>query len=100
IGGLTAATNYEWQIRSKCVSSSTDYSNYSASQYFSALAVRSLQNHLQAVHPAIAVYPNPSSGKITVELSDGAKGKSILSITNIVGNEVFRFETENEFNNF
>lgn len=55
---------------------------------------------MQAVHPAIAVSPNPSSGKFAVELNDGAKGKSILSITNVMGNEVFRFETENEFNNF
>lgn len=98
ISGLTAATNYEWQIRSKC--GTTDYSNYSSLQNFTTLAVRSAPNNLQAMLPAIAVYPNPSTGNFTVELNDRAKGKSTLSITNVVGNEVFFFETENEFNSF
>ena len=40
VSGLLASTNYEWQVRSRCVSSSTtaSYSNWSASAFFTTLA--------------------------------------------------------------
>jgi len=100
ISGLAALTNYEWQIRSKCVSGSADNSNYSPLQNFTTLSNRLPQSDVQVVNPVLAVYPNPSAGKFTVELNDGAKGKTILIISNLVGKEVYRFETENEFRNF
>ena len=82
------------------MSGSADNSNYSPLQNFTTLSNRLPQSDVQVVNPVLAVYPNPSAGKFTVELNDGAKGKTILIISNLVGKEVYRFETENEFRNF
>ena len=39
--------------------------------------------------PSIKVYPNPSNGFFTLECAPAASGKTIVSIYNIVGNQIY-----------
>ncbi len=45
--------------------------------------------------PVIKVYPNPSAGIITLELNQKSGKKTEVSVSNLIGNEIFRKELTN-----
>ncbi len=48
----------------------------------------------------LSVYPNPASDIITIELVSGFAGTSVISITNIHGYEVYRYDQTEDINYF
>ncbi|MEI6821338.1 MAG: choice-of-anchor J domain-containing protein [Bacteroidota bacterium] len=48
---------------------------------------------------AFNVYPNPTTGKFIIKLNDNNKGIAEISITNIIGQEVYRTKTNQQYIN-
>lgn len=63
IKNLLPATQYEWQIRSRCSESPLITSAYSASQLFTTLPLRENSDLSQ---PAFRIYPNPATEALFV----------------------------------
>lgn len=78
ISGLTPATEYQWSVKSKCVSSPAIWSAYSPHAYFTTSAIKpdaELDNQ-----PTLKIYPNPSSGKVTIQLPTDATRLELYSM--------------------
>jgi hypothetical protein len=83
---LKAATNYVWQVKTFCGS----IHNYSDLAYFTTLPGEPNKSILtSAVNTEMLVYPNPSSGVFTLSVS-GIVNPSVLSISNVEGQEVYK----------
>ena len=84
---LKAATNYVWQVKTFCGS----IHNYSDLAYFTTLPGEPNKSILTAsnVNTEMLVYPNPSNGVFTLSVS-GIQNPSVLSISNVEGQEVYK----------
>ncbi|MCS6990842.1 MAG: YCF48-related protein [Chitinophagales bacterium] len=81
ISGLSPATEYQWSVKSKCLSSPNVWSAYSAHAYFTTAAARptNLEENLSS---SLKIYPNPASQRVTVLLPEHA---SHLELTDLMG---------------
>ncbi|MDW8394319.1 MAG: T9SS type A sorting domain-containing protein [Chitinophagales bacterium] len=80
VSGLLPATEYQWSVKSKCVSSPSVWSAYSPHAYFTTPSVRPAAL-LQTVDEPW-VYPNPSTGLVTLYLPTEA---TYVALYNVVG---------------
>ncbi|MBK9732607.1 MAG: sulfatase-like hydrolase/transferase [Chitinophagaceae bacterium] len=81
---LTANTNYEWKVSTKCANASpTTYSNYCALKTFNT----SLRlGGTEAGAPAFSIYPNPANDMISVNLD--VKETGLLQVQDALGRTI------------
>ena len=86
--GLTAATDYQWKVKTVCNSGSP--TSYGPQQNFTTAAPPRLSSTASQNREAsdISVYPNPTTGFITVVL--GQSEHSVITIRNIHGQIISR----------
>ncbi|MEO8147079.1 MAG: LamG-like jellyroll fold domain-containing protein [Bacteroidia bacterium] len=87
ITGLSSGSNYEWQIRGRCGTVAPyDFSNWSSLSTFSlpALRMSSDENELE-----VNVFPNPTTGIISVSIPGCDNCTYKLTMCDVVGNIVY-----------
>ena len=80
ITGLTSATSYEWQIKSICLSDSSDYSALATFKTENKVSTSSL-----SVPGNIVVYPNPVSDQLTIVFKENTINPGYISIQTLNG---------------
>lgn len=84
LSGLTTSTKYQWQVRSIC--SGVPVSIYSVSDTFTTAPFRMANPALTSMDPGvISVYPNPSSGKISISMNADRQMNVRLVLTDASG---------------
>ncbi|HYV91469.1 MAG TPA: T9SS type A sorting domain-containing protein [Chitinophagales bacterium] len=89
LGGLTPSTNYEWSVASHCVDGGIDqYSEPSPTQKFTTPPVKLQQEKLLVFD--CALYPNPTVGNFTLDITSSASGIAKIEITTLLGNLIYK----------
>jgi hypothetical protein len=92
IAGLSLNTNYEFQVRSTCGSSS---SLYSASGFFTTgPSAKGTESQIVAPVSQISIYPNPTKGDITISLTSEISNLTSIKLLDMSGRVVKQIETE------
>lgn len=87
ITALIAGSNYEWQIRGRCGTVAPyDFSNWSALSTFSLPTVRLGGDELSK---GVSVYPNPTTGMVTLQIPDCNNCIYKLTMYDVPGNVVY-----------
>ncbi len=90
---LTANSNYEWQLRGKCGNASPyDYSRWSDLSYFSTLTSTPsrVDNNFDSDNEnTMSLFPNPTSGSVTVTLYACENCDYQLNVYDVLGNLVY-----------
>lgn len=88
INGLSANTDYEWQIRTHCnPAPNSNVSDWSAFETFSTASLKANESVLSdnVFVDAISIYPNPTSSILNVEISSEASQKTVVKLFDISG---------------
>lgn len=87
VSGLTAGAKYEWQIRGRCgISAPYDYSAWSIVATFKLPLVRLADD---ADELSFNVFPNPTTGIVTLTVSDCENCRYNLMLHDAIGRTVF-----------
>ncbi len=79
ISGLTPATSYDYEVEASCICSTT--SSYSGISNFTSQDNTNISN--QQVNSGVEIYPNPTKGLFTIELSNLSNVK--IEVTDLLG---------------
>ncbi|MFT5053294.1 MAG: hypothetical protein ACI97X_000304, partial [Oceanospirillaceae bacterium] len=82
--GLTGGIQYEWKVKTSCAADSPD--GYGPAQLFTLPVVRLAS--ATSGDAAINVFPNPTSGMITVVI--GESEQTMITVRNIHGQVIHR----------
>jgi hypothetical protein len=85
INGLTANTTYEYQMRSQCDASATDFSPYIAIQTFTTMMRLG-----ESDDATVGVYPNPNNGQFTLAFDMTTSDVVTLEVADMLGRVVYR----------
>jgi len=82
INGLTASTNYEWQVQANC---SGSYGDYTSSTFFTTLGITPRLGEQSSAPWAFSIHPNPSNGRFTVTPLAEVEGVATVYLVDIAG---------------
>ena len=89
IPGLTANQKYNWHIRAKCGTTWTPYSAIKSFTTLVALQSASVEDAVIEKSSSFLLYPNPSSGEITITDNSINPGKVLFKVYDNMGKMVF-----------
>jgi hypothetical protein len=92
LNGLLPSTVYQWKVKTFC-NPNSNYSSYSGNNLFATTPVsgngqRRLAESSTNANSVVSVFPNPTSGLLTVDLGDVSN--ATISVRNIHGQLVLR----------
>ena len=85
LNGLVPSTNYEYKIRTNC---GEGYTEFSPTATFTTLPLKMGSQEIQ-----VEIYPNPTDGKISIELSENTE--SVITFYDITGRQLNVISDEN-----
>ena len=94
--GLTNGHNYSWRIRGACGTNGTSWAtSFTAPAYYTLGGQR-----MASPITNLEVYPNPSKGMISINFESQESQNVEISITNYLGEKVFKQEVSNLINSY
>jgi len=94
--GLTNGHNYSWRIRGACGTNGTSWAtSFTASAYYTLGGQR-----MASPITNLEVYPNPSKGMFSINFESKESQNIEISITNYLGEKVFKQEVSNLINTY
>ena len=93
--GLTNGHNYSWRIRGACGTNSSWATSFTAPAYYTLGGQR-----MASPITNLEVYPNPSKGMISINFESQESQNVEISITNYLGEKVFKQEVSNLINTY
>ena len=85
ITGLTASSNYQWQMRCQCgLTAPVNHSNWSTMATFSTPAIR-MADPGTVSESSILLFPNPASDYVTVQISSDEDFNGTIVLTDMTG---------------
>ena len=94
--GLTNGHNYSWRIRGACGTNGTSWAtSFTAPAYYTLGGQR-----MASPITNLKVYPNPSKGMISINFESQESQNVEISITNYLGEKVFKQEVSNLINTY
>jgi hypothetical protein len=93
ITGLTAATTYQYRVRSVCTVTGTDQSQYTTIATFTTTASPENSVSQNGLH-AITISPNPARDAFKLQLNSSVNGKVSITVIDAVGQKIIS-ETRN-----
>tara|TARA_B110000003_G_scaffold2652_1_gene2750 strand:- start:14315 stop:19798 length:5484 start_codon:yes stop_codon:yes gene_type:complete len=95
--GQTTGNDYSWKIRGACGTNGTSWATSFTSQvYYSLGAQRIGENNISSLE----VFPNPSKGLFSISFESKESQNIEISITNYLGEKVFKQEVSNLINTY
>ena len=82
INGLAPNTTYDWKVKSVCSAPNPPASGYSGIKKFTTLPQKLSEQNAQM---AIAVYPNPASDLVNIEINQEQAGILVIRVVNMMG---------------
>ena len=94
--GLTNGHNYSWRIRGACGTNGTSWAtSFTAPAYYTLGGQR-----MASPITNLEVYPNPSKGMFSINFESKESQNIEISITNYLGEKVFKQEVSNLINTY
>jgi len=94
--GLTNGHNYSWRIRGACGTNGTSWAtSFTAPAYYTLGGQR-----MACPITNLEVYPNPSKGMFSINFESKESRNIEISITNYLGEKVFKQEVSNLINTY
>jgi hypothetical protein len=96
LNNLQSGTTYQWKVKTFC-SPTSNYSSYSGNNLFGTSSFQGGQQSRVSQSTQwseINVFPNPTSGKVTVVL--GNSDPAVITVRNVHGQLVYRESVANE----
>ena len=94
--GLTNGHNYSWKIRGACGTNGTSWAtSFTAPAYYTLGGQR-----MASPITNLEVYPNPSKGMFSINFESKESRNIEISITNYLGEKVFKQEVSNLINTY
>ena len=94
--GLTNGHNYSWRIRGACGTNGTSWAtSFTAPAYYTLGGQR-----MASPITNLEVYPNPSKGMFSINFESKESRNIEISITNYLGEKVFKQEVSNLINTY
>jgi hypothetical protein len=85
LNNLLPSTEYEWKIRTKCVSNPKVYSAYSAVQHFTTKALKEGSEEGAPPAAALSAFPNPFSDEATIRIAVSENSDAELALYDMQG---------------
>ncbi len=85
VTGLTPGENYIFKVKSVCNPSSNYESSYSAAGTFTTPIVFRLGQDMETANQSFSIFPNPSTGKVSIELGTVTDNFATVEVYDQVG---------------
>ena len=89
--GLESGAQYEWKVRTICDPGQTINSGYTGSTFFSTLSNSRVAGSTFQ-EPVISISPNPSNGRMTIQIGANEPGFLKMSLKDMPGRVVWKEE--------
>ena len=84
LSGLSANTTYEYRVQTLCTPTGSSKSQFTAISVFTTSTLKEEVASSVSIE-TFRIYPNPTSGLVTLELSNPLPGMSTILISNMLG---------------